>query len=103
MTVLVVGASRGIGFEVAKRYLTVAPYNGVVHVTVRKQPDNVWYSTIGGGVDVRDRLHVHKLEVTDDPSVLDLARKLQVDGVTFNVLVHSAGINRGARGTAGHA
>ena len=78
-TVLVVGASRGIGFELAKQYLD----EGVrVFATARDDESLAHLRSLGA--------RVLRLDVTDAASVSGLA--WQVDGEAFDTVVVSAGV-----------
>ena len=97
--VLIVGASRGIGFAVARAFLVAPPYTSHVHATVRRHPDNNWLRAMCEGdgldaIDCRSRLHLHKVDVTDEAGVRTFARTLK--GARLAVVVHSAGVNRGS-------
>jgi NAD(P)-dependent dehydrogenase (short-subunit alcohol dehydrogenase family) len=78
-TVLVVGASRGIGLELAKQYLA----EGVrVFATARDDESLARLRSLGA--------RVLRLDVTDAASVSGLA--WQVDGEAFDTVVVSAGV-----------
>ena len=83
-TILITGASRGLGLEFARQY---AVGNWEVLATAR-QPDK------GAGLKQLAAQHpkvlLHRLDVTDDESVKNLADRL--DGKPIDVLLHSSGI-----------
>lgn len=87
-TVAVIGASRGIGLELARQY---AADGCRVHATTRT-PD-----APGALGDVGGDMHLHQLDVVEDDQIAALADTLS--GEAIDILIHSAGINAG-RGKA---
>lgn len=87
-TVAVIGASRGIGLELARQY---AAAGCRVHVTTRNVAAPGALGAIGG--DVR----LHPLDVAEDGQIAALADAL--DDEVIDILIHNAGINAG-RGKA---
>jgi NAD(P)-dependent dehydrogenase (short-subunit alcohol dehydrogenase family) len=83
-SVLVVGASRGIGLELVRQY---AGAGWSVHATSRRPEDPGELGSIGGDVTV------HRVEVRDPGTVRDLAGALGRSGV--DVLIHNAGVKDG--------
>jgi NAD(P)-dependent dehydrogenase (short-subunit alcohol dehydrogenase family) len=80
-TVLITGASRGVGLEFARQY---AAEGWRVHATCR-QPDKADKLKALKG-DVR----LHKLDVTDEVGVAALAKSLK--GEAIDLLINNAGI-----------
>lgn len=81
-SVLITGASRGIGFEFAVQYATAG---WRVHACCRRPGDQ----SFGHGVDV------HALDVTDQASIDTLASSL--DGTAIDLLVNNAAVFGGPR------
>jgi NAD(P)-dependent dehydrogenase (short-subunit alcohol dehydrogenase family) len=79
-TVLIIGASRGIGLEFVEQY---AAAGWTVHATTRS-PDNP-----GALGDISGDIRIHGFDVTNDPAAL-----VSTVGVV-DVLVHNAGVGRG--------
>ncbi|NNC40749.1 MAG: SDR family NAD(P)-dependent oxidoreductase [Acidimicrobiia bacterium] len=79
-TVLIIGASRGIGLEFVEQY---AEAGWTVHATTRS-PDNP-----GALGQVPGAVRIHGFDVTDDP------RPLVRDVGVVDVLIHNAGVGRG--------
>ena len=79
-TVLIIGASRGIGLEFVEQY---AEDGWTVHATTRS-PDNP-----GGLGEIAGTVRIHGFDVTDDPG--PLVREVGV----VDVLIHNAGVGRG--------
>ncbi|MBT3400432.1 MAG: SDR family NAD(P)-dependent oxidoreductase [Rhodospirillaceae bacterium] len=86
-TVAVIGASRGIGLELARQY---AADGYRVHATTRT-PD-----APGALGNVDGDLHLHQLDVVEDDQITALAEALA--GEAIDILIHSAGINAGRGG-----
>ena len=87
-TVLITGAGRGLGLELAKQY---AEDGWTVHGTVRTDDAARQLASIGGAVTV------HRLDVTDEAQIAGLASTLKA--VAIDVLICNAGIY-GERGVA---
>lgn len=85
-TVLIVGASRGIGREFVRQY--VADGWSVI-ATIRKPEDGRALTEYGRGVEI------HLLDVTDRPGVARFAQELS--GRAIDVLIGNAGV-MGKRG-----
>jgi NAD(P)-dependent dehydrogenase (short-subunit alcohol dehydrogenase family) len=85
-TVLIVGASRGIGLELARQY---AAAGSVVHATTRT-PDAP--GALGG---IEGTVHLHRLDVRDAEHVAALRARLE--GVALDVLIHNAGVYSGSQ------
>ena len=83
-TVLITGASRGIGLELAKQY---AADNWSVIATARDPKNADGLSALKG--DIR----IEALEVTDEKRIKALARAL--DGTAIDVLLNNAGMLTG--------
>jgi NAD(P)-dependent dehydrogenase (short-subunit alcohol dehydrogenase family) len=83
-TVLITGASRGLGLEFTKLY---AARGDRVHACART-PDRL--------ASLKGDIHPHRLDVTDYEAVKALARKL--DGEAIDILICNAGIG-GERGS----
>lgn len=83
-TVLIIGASRGIGAGLVRHYLG---RGALVHATVR---DTTRPGELAG---LDGDLQIHELEVRNDEHVAALARALH--GAALDVIVHNAGIYRG--------
>jgi len=81
MRVVVTGANRGIGLELARQLLA---RGDVVHATTRRNA--------GGLAELAcPALHVHEVDVTDDASVAAMARAIDAP---VDILINNAGINR---------
>ncbi|MGI9649429.1 MAG: SDR family NAD(P)-dependent oxidoreductase [Acidimicrobiia bacterium] len=84
-SVLVVGASRGIGAELVRQYLVAgAP----VHATVRDLSDP-------GELSGMSEVSLHRLDVRDVDETNALAAELS--GAGLAVVIHNAGVNRASR------
>ncbi len=83
-TVLVVGASRGIGLEIAAQYLAAG---WRVHATTRT-PQNP-----GALGELGDGLVIHPLDVRSRADVAELHATL--GGTALDVLIHNAGVYHG--------
>jgi len=83
-TILITGANRGLGLEFARQY---AADNWHV-LAASRQPEKS--AELKQLTALHPAVALHRLDVTDDSSVQDLADKL--DGKTIDVLLHSAGI-----------
>ncbi|MFQ5973203.1 MAG: SDR family oxidoreductase [Alphaproteobacteria bacterium] len=80
-SVLIVGASRGIGLEFARQY---AADGWRVHATCRDVAHPGKLGEIAGDV------HLHELELRDLDQISDLGSAM--DGVALDLVVHNAGI-----------
>jgi len=83
-TVAVIGASRGIGLELARQY---AADGCRVHATTRTLEAPGALGAVGGDV------HLHPLDVVDDGQIAALAGALSDEPI--DILIHNAGINAG--------
>ncbi len=81
-TVAIIGASRGVGLELARQY---AAAGWRVHATTRNVAAPRALGAIGGDV------HLYPLDVADDGQIAALADAL--DGEAIDILIHNAGIN----------
>lgn len=81
-TVLITGASRGIGLELTRQFLALG-YN--VISTYRGQPSEQLKSMLADS-----SLTLHELEVTDESSILSLASELS--NVRLDILINNAGV-----------
>lgn len=86
-TVAVIGASRGIGLELARQY---AAHGCRVHATTRTVAAPGALGEVGGDV------HLHPLDVVDDGQIAALADALADEPI--DILIHNAGINAGRGG-----
>lgn len=86
-TVMITGASRGIGFEFAKRY---AEQGWDVIATARTPDDDVPLQDLAKQYDT---VRLETLDVTDHAGIDRLAAKL--DGTPIDVLINNAGISGG--------
>ena len=82
--ILIVGASRGVGLGLARVY---AASGWTVHATTRTPAEPGELGRIEG--DIR----LHQLDVRDEAHIEQMVADL--DGVSFDVLIHNAGIYRG--------
>lgn len=83
-TVAVIGASRGIGLELARQYANAGCR---VHATTRT-PD-----TPGALGEIPGDVRLHHLDVAESEQIAALAAALA--GETIDILIHNAGINAG--------
>ena len=83
-TVAVIGASRGIGLELARQY---AGDGCRVHATTRTPEAPGALGDIGGDVNL------YPLDVVEDEQIAALAEALSVEPI--DILIHNAGINAG--------
>ncbi len=83
-TVLITGANRGIGYELARQY---AERGWTVIATARKPKDSADLQKLA--VE-RDNVRIEKLDVTSDRSVRALAARYR--DVPIDVLINNAGI-----------
>ena len=81
-TVAVIGASRGIGLELARQY---AAHGCRVHATTRT------VAAPGALGEVDGDVHLHPLDVVDDGQIAALADVLAEEPI--DILIHNAGIN----------
>jgi len=88
-TVLITGASRGIGFEFAKRY---AETGWTVIATAR---DPAKAEPLKALAKAHKNIRIEKLDVSDVKAVDALAEKLK--GSSIDVLINNAGISGGAQ------
>lgn len=79
-TVLVIGASRGIGQELARQYRADG---AIVHATVRKDADAPALEALG--------CTVHRLDVVSDASWDAFGRAIA--DLAFDVAIHNAGVS----------
>ena len=80
-TALIVGASRGIGLELARQY---ADAGWRVHATTRDPGNPGALGQLPGDV------MLHQLEVRDAHQIADLSRAVHDEGI--DVLIHNAGV-----------
>lgn len=83
-TVAVIGASRGIGLELARQYADVGCR---VHATTRTP------EAPGALGDIAGDVHLHPLDVVEDEQIDALADALSDEPI--DILIHNAGINPG--------
>jgi NAD(P)-dependent dehydrogenase (short-subunit alcohol dehydrogenase family) len=81
-TILISGANRGLGFELARQY---AEDGWTVHGTARRLEDGDEFRTLGM------RCSLHPLEVTEQSSVQRLAQSLQ--GEPIDVMIANSGVS----------
>lgn len=89
-TVLITGASRGIGLEFARQY---AAHGWKVLAACRNPAEAAELNKLGGDVSL------FALDVDDDRSIGQLAERLK--GVPIDVLINNAGISGREAGTLG--
>lgn len=89
-TVLITGANRGIGFELAKQY---AAQGWRVHATCREPVEAEALKALAGDVKL------HRLDVAMPQQVHDLAKSL--GGEAIDLLVNNAGIAAHAKTSIG--
>lgn len=87
-TLLISGASRGIGLEFVRQY---AADGWTIHAACRKPAEAEALGKLAGSSG--GRVLVETMDVTDDASVAALARKLS--GSTLDMLINNAGIYAG--------
>src|SRR5919201_2441139 len=80
-TVMIIGASRGIGLEFARQYATAG---WRVHATTRTPAQPGALGAIGGEVVM------HALDVRHAPQIETLAGAVATEGI--DVLIHNAGV-----------
>ena len=80
--ILIIGASRGIGLELARRYLADG---WEVHATTRT-PDRP-----GRLGDLSGELQIHPFDVRDEAQLASLTRSVR----DLDVVIHNAGVGRG--------
>ena len=90
-TVLIVGASRGIGLGLAKEYLD---RGWAVHATVRNDAGEAALKALDGA----DRLTVHRADVTSDADIAALAAAVSgpLDLLFLNAGIMSAADDKGS-------
>ena len=81
-TVMIIGASRGIGLELARQY---AAAGWRVHATTRTPAQPGALGAIGGEVVI------HPLDVRSAPQIETLAQAVATEGI--DVLIHNAGVS----------
>lgn len=86
-TVLITGASRGIGLEFTKRY---AEQGWDVIATARSPQDDELLQALA---EAHDNIRIETLDVTDHDGIDALAEKLR--GTAIDVLINNAGISGG--------
>ena len=84
MSVVIIGASRGIGLGFAQAY---AADGWEVHATTRT------LDKPGALGRIKGNLTIHNLDVLDGQQIAELADKLKIGGI--DVLIHNAGVNDG--------
>jgi NAD(P)-dependent dehydrogenase (short-subunit alcohol dehydrogenase family) len=89
-TLLITGANRGIGLELAKQY---AALGWRVHATCRAPETADALKALAGDVKV------HRLDVVRPDQILDLSRQLA--GEPIDLLVNNAGISTAAKTSLG--
>jgi len=90
LTVLITGASRGIGFELAKQYAT-AHKDNVVFAAVRN-PDSKTATAVAEFAAKHSNLHVVQLDVDDEHSIYSSAKKVSDVVDHLDVLINNAGV-----------
>jgi NAD(P)-dependent dehydrogenase (short-subunit alcohol dehydrogenase family) len=83
-SVLIIGASRGIGAELARQYLAAGDS---VHATVREPSDPGELAGLGGD------LTLHRLDVRNRDDLSELAEAVS----DLDIIIHNAGIKNGSR------
>lgn len=86
---LVVGASRGIGLALAE-WLIQHPSSPIVHATHRGSEPAEGLSRLSAKAN--GRLLPHRLDVTEDKELEDLANGLAQEQVSLDLVIHCAGI-----------
>lgn len=94
-TILVTGASRGIGLEFVRQYAEQAksdPERKIRVIATARDPSSA------GGLkqlaEKSDAVTVEQLDVSSPESIAKLAAKLRQEGVTIQELINNAAINR---------
>ncbi len=88
-TVVIIGASRGLGLEFARQY---SADGWQVVATVRREED-------AGKLRALPRTRVSLLDVLREESFAELAASLSAASIVPDVLVHNAGVNLDSNGT----
>ena len=86
-TILVTGASRGIGFELTQQLLDSNP-NRIVYATSRSSSEDLVKLQEKVGAK---RLIIEQLDVNNDESIDQLVQKLKDQNVKIDVLINNAG------------
>ncbi|MBY9000207.1 MAG: SDR family oxidoreductase [Candidatus Heimdallarchaeota archaeon] len=90
ITILITGASRGLGLEFTKQYLN----RGDNVIATCRQPENAKeLETLQK--DFGKNLEIEQLDVTSKKSIADLYRKLSDKSIKINLLINNAGIISG--------
>ena len=89
-TVLIVGASRGIGLGLAGVY---AAAGARVHATARNVSSAAALAALAA--QHPDHVTIHPLEVRDGSQVAALAKALDLQHVELDLLIYNAGTNKG--------
>jgi NAD(P)-dependent dehydrogenase (short-subunit alcohol dehydrogenase family) len=83
-TVLIAGASRGLGLEFVRQYAA----DGWKVFSCCRSPENA--TALQAVAQANKAIQIEKLDVTDDASLAALAKKLE--GMALDLLINSAGI-----------
>jgi len=96
-TVLVTGASRGIGLEFVKEYLN----EGCKVIACCRAPDKATeLNDLKKSAQNSNNLEIHKLDVLDDNDILNIKQKL--NNTNIDILINNAGIAGESGQTVGH-
>src|SRR3989338_154182 len=87
-TILITGASRGIGLELVKQLLTSNPER-VVYATIRTESEELL--ALQKQFSAK-HLNIEPLEVTNDESIKKLVEKLKKDNAKLDLLVNNAAV-----------
>ena len=92
MSILVTGASRGIGLNIVRTFLQTQPTKKVIAAC--RNPSGA-DALIKLKQEHSDRLTIETLDVKEEESIKELVKKLHESHTTLSVLINNAGIYSG--------